>query len=132
MLNRSGFQTFVDRQHQAWAKDYRVVSAARAEVDLARGVPIEQFRTAIRKIQADKGWSLLEIAARGGQQPGWLNSYMYGDRAKTIGRETARMFFARIAGLPVEPSPWLKRLVYDGRARVVELGRHAELKPQWP
>lgn len=107
--DKDGFQKYVDRQHQAWDKDYTAVSDARRRLDHARGIPVTEFRAAIRKIQQEKGWTLTEIAERGGQQPGWLNTYMYADPNRTIGRSTARAFLRRLAGLPELPSRWQQR-----------------------
>lgn len=106
-------QRFVNRAHVTWWKQdtgqYSQMLRVRAEKrrNSADAIPIEDFRRVVRKMRADKGWSIDEICERGGWNIGQWSSYMYdSDRYFTIGREVATHFFRRLAGLGAPPSSW--------------------------
>lgn len=111
-FNEKGPTRVLNRQHAAYFRDYASISAAGHRAKRARKdtIPIEDFRSAIRKLQERKGWSLSEIARRGGQYRTWLNAYMTDPRYQTIGRETATLFLRRASGLGAPPSRHQERI----------------------
>lgn len=95
-MGTKGYQKYLNKTHAQWGNLENLRS--NTSNPLPDGIPIESFRAAIHKIKTDRGWSLRECAKRGGQQPGWLHTYMYDRRYKTIGREVATAFLRRLAG----------------------------------
>lgn len=94
----SGMTQYVNRAHQLWDKDYSAMAVlGPAAKD---SIPIEEFRKAVRHLKERKGYTYAQMAELGGQQPGWLSTYMYDKRYKSIGREAATSFLRRLAGLP--------------------------------
>jgi len=112
-MGTRGYTAYVNRAHRTWDRQasggYAEMSQVAHTKDM--GIPIETFRKAIRSLQDEKLWSLREVAERGGQQPGWLHNYMYSDRVRSIGEDTARSFLRRIAGMGEKPSRFQQRTV---------------------
>lgn len=112
----SGMTQYVNRAHQLWDKNYSEMAVlGPAAKD---SIPIEEFRRAVRNLKERKGLTYAELAEQGGQQPGWLSTYMYDKRYKSIGREAATSFFRRLAGLPEGASQYQGRLSKDYEVRV--------------
>lgn len=73
---------------------------------LSKEIPIEQFRSAMLKMKADKGWTLRQIADAGGVNYGHFKYLMYDKRPKHVTRAFVEPFLKRIAGMPMPPSVW--------------------------
>lgn len=93
----------------------------------AQGIPIEDFRQAVRKVKATKGWSWSQMAARVGITPGAMHSLMFNASQRSVSHERARDFFARLAGKPMPMTPLQKR------ERMRDAHREAQIRAelQW-
>jgi transcriptional regulator with XRE-family HTH domain len=126
----SGINKYLNRQHVAYDKDYSVITKLGNDKRQEGNIPIEDFRAAVKKIKAQKGWSYSEMARRGGQSEGWLSCYMFDDRLQTVGKDTASLFLRRCAGLPAPPSRFQERqarkIVPNAEKAIQAIGMDAE------
>lgn len=75
----------------------------------AQGIPIEDFRRALRQVKDTKGWTWAEMANQAGIPAGTLHSMMYGPGQHSVSRQRARDVFARLAGKPMPMTPLQRR-----------------------
>lgn len=106
-MNEKGPGKYVNRQHVLWGRD----SARNAIGDDV--IEVKVFREACEKIRKDKGWSIRELANRGGWHKGHLSQYLYdyrvGPNPKVMKRELAVSFLRRCAGLAEPPTAKMVR-----------------------
>lgn len=137
-----GPQRFVNIGHYRWTitpsdRSEWASKARQAQLEASGGkIEIERFRAFVNGLREKRGWSLADIAQRGGQQPGWLHTYMFDKRYSYIGKDTAEKFIRRIAGDAVESSKWQDREAKEYEKKVhkaiLEVGVDAdrtEVKP---
>lgn len=122
-------QQYVNRQHQAWDKNYAALSLIANMAKTKDNIPIEQFRVAIKKLKAQKGWTYAQMAELGGQQPGWLHSYMYSDKQHTIGRRVATAFLSRLAGISTVATKHEQRVAPAHVKKVNQTIKQLDLDP---
>ena len=79
-------------------------------------ITADEFRQALRKVKANKGWTWDELARQGGVSPGRIRSLMFGQQ-KLVTRDWATDFLRRLAGLSAPPTPYqLKQWKLDAKA----------------
>ena len=107
-----GFNKYINLQHQAWDLQAQRSEQITEIWKFRRGdnIPIEDFRRAVFQIKDKKGWRLNDMAQTGGVSRGWLMSYLYDKRVKSIGRQIATDFLRRLAGLASPPSSYQLRV----------------------
>lgn len=111
-ISDRGPAKYVNYGHMRWDKGAQITAnskAARRAKQLERNTDLETWRAAVRQIKEQRGWTLSEMAERGGWPTGSLQSWLYGrNRLQTIGPQGVD-FLRRLAGLPTPPSPYQQR-----------------------
>lgn len=85
-------------------------------------IPIDKFRAAVRKVKDEHGFTWQSMADAGGWSRNQLNYYAHDKRVRSIGRKLGEDFFKRIAGIPTEPSTFMKKKMKADMERL----RHRE------
>lgn len=108
-----GPNKYINGQHMSWdqqsmkSEQFKAIHVKTRE---AHGIPIEQFRAALRKIKAQKGMTWAQMAEAGGQSRGWIMSYMFDHkRLVSINKDTATLFLQKLAGVGTPPSKHQER-----------------------
>lgn len=84
-------------------------------------IPIADFRDAVRRISTTRGWTLKEIAYRGGLDASNLYAIMYRSDRRSVSRTWARDFFTRLAGGATTPTPAMMRRMKQANRAEKEL-----------
>lgn len=100
---------YVNRQHVYWGRD-----SATAAIRGKEALDVEVFRKACLKIKAEKGWSVQELADKGGLGRGHLSKYLYSySNTQKMDKDIAVSFLRRCAGLPEKPSKRMMKLAKE-------------------
>jgi hypothetical protein len=123
-FTQGGPAKYANRAHIAWDRSlYQGIPHGHIHGGV---VNADDFRAAVRRIKATKGWTWREMGARGGWGVGRLNGVMYGDR-KWVLEETARVFLRKVAGMPEPLTAWERRQheqeIKSGRRAGAEIRR---------
>jgi hypothetical protein len=123
-FTQGGPAKYANRAHVAWdSVQYQGIPHGHFHGPV---IDAAEFRAAVRKIKATKGWTWREIGVRGGWGPGRLNGVMFG-RQRWILRDSARVFLRKVAGMPEPLSAWERRQheqeIKSGRRAGAEIRR---------
>lgn len=131
-MGERGPKLYVNREHGLGDKieAMRVAVVARwvREREAAGNIEIEKFRSAVKKIKKQKGWTWQETADRGGWSLGMLRCYMYDRGHKSVGLDIGVDFLRRLGGMSAPPSTYQKRLVRQATARQVKVDKDMEME----
>ena len=97
----------------------RDVSAALAARQQGN-IPIEAFRSEVRKVAANMG-GLYVVRDKVGIDKNSFDQVMYSRKRKTVSRAWATWFFRRLAGLPTEPTRAEQRRYRRRQAAIREI-----------
>lgn len=88
-------------------------------------IEIKEFREAILRIKANKGYTWGDIGRLVGRAPGQLPGMLGNPRKQYVKSDFANDIFARLSGAHLESTPWQKKQ-YTAQAHRVQANMRAE------
>lgn len=93
---------------------------------LGETIAVEDFRKALRKIKAQKGWTWEEMATAGGISKAHMHSILWHSRRQRVRVPWARDFLRRVAGLPAPITMHQERVLLRSAQRDAMIEREMD------